>query len=713
MKEVYLIPVQAIFLILVPVISVASSEHNIGDVQAYGEELAPYYDQIVDYPSDFFERYKPNTALDMVRQVPGFQLDDGDSTRGFAAAAGNVLINGRRLSSKQDLPSATLARISSSQVERIELIRGQARGIDLRGQSIVVNIVLSDDVPTAIRWETFLQYNSTAPTKPGGNVSLSDRWRGVDYNTGFDLEADTSGSVTRDDILDRDRVYIERRTENSSESGIKVNGIYLNATSWWGDSFLEFNSKFNMIRSNNETEILRVPQLSGSDPNQTFIGTRQRNRQFELGAAAERFLSSYLAGKMIYLFSKRDHDPVRTQRNINVSGLQTLLRIADTRTQTTEGIARVEFDWAGLTDHAVQLNIEGAYNSLEGSLLRTDNTGAGPVVVNVPGANTRVQEYRGDFLLKDTWSLGQLELDYGLGAEVSTISQSGDAELERSFFFITPQASLSYSSGQGQQSRFRLAREVAQLNFNDFVSAVVLEDDELLLGNPNLSPDTTWVAELSHERRFDGISVVKVTLFHHWISNVMDLLPLTPIYAVPGNIGDGRRWGIELESTLPLEWLGLKGSKLDVKLRWQDSIVQDPVTGENRILSGQSGQGPYRMLTTQNKNNRYFVGLEYRQDFQAERIAWGWAIAERAERPLFKVNELDVYNESFSFNVFVETTRWFGIKSRLIAENIFNDRFRRDRTIFTGERNLTPVDYQVLGARQIGHRLTLTLGGNF
>ena len=32
---------------------------------------------VVEYSADYFGRYRPNTALDMVRQLPGFQLDDG------------------------------------------------------------------------------------------------------------------------------------------------------------------------------------------------------------------------------------------------------------------------------------------------------------------------------------------------------------------------------------------------------------------------------------------------------------------------------------------------------------------------------------------------------------------------------------------------------------------------------------------------------------
>ena len=83
----------------------------------------------------------------MVRQVPGFQLENNNSTRGIAGALGNLLINDRRPSAKQDQPEDILARIPSQLVERIELIRGQVREIDLRGQSSLINIILKDLIP--------------------------------------------------------------------------------------------------------------------------------------------------------------------------------------------------------------------------------------------------------------------------------------------------------------------------------------------------------------------------------------------------------------------------------------------------------------------------------------------------------------------------------------------------------------------------------------
>ena len=62
--------------------------------------------QGIQYGADYFEKYKPNTALDIVKQIPGFILDDINDSRGYGASAGNVLINGRRPSSKEDMLSA-------------------------------------------------------------------------------------------------------------------------------------------------------------------------------------------------------------------------------------------------------------------------------------------------------------------------------------------------------------------------------------------------------------------------------------------------------------------------------------------------------------------------------------------------------------------------------------------------------------------------------
>ena len=51
--------------------------------------------RIVTYQPDYFAEFQVSTALDMVFHVPGFNLNTGDDdVRGFAGAAGNVIIDG-------------------------------------------------------------------------------------------------------------------------------------------------------------------------------------------------------------------------------------------------------------------------------------------------------------------------------------------------------------------------------------------------------------------------------------------------------------------------------------------------------------------------------------------------------------------------------------------------------------------------------------------
>jgi len=666
----------------------------------------------IDYPAVFFSRYNPATALDMVNQLPGFQLDDGSGDRGFSAASGNILINGRLPSAKEDSPSAILGRIPASQVAHIELIRGQMRGVDMRGQTVIANILLREDIPATVRWETAVRKNlDVDKLMMRGNISLSDQWHAVDFNSGLSVERSATGERGLEDRFDGGGLLTEKRVENSTEGGHKL-GARLNASGWAGQTRLQLNSSIDHMTETEPFVSVRTPQSPVSAPRSERFNSEREELEFELGFNAERELGADLTGKGILLFIRGDEDEVDTQTSMSATNVQTQFRQADAEAVSTEGIARLEFDWSGIENHALQLNVEGAYNELDGSLLQVVDRGLGAVVVDVPGANSVVEEVRGDFLLKDTWSLGKFELDYGLGAESSTISQRGDTVLERDFFFVKPHVVLSHAPGESRQTRLRLAREVAQLDFEDFISATVYEDDDLALGNPNLRPDTTWVAELGHERRYGELGVVKVTLFHHWIRDVLDLLPLSDSFEAPGNIGDGRRWGVELENTVSLEWLGLTGARLDMKLRWQDSSVTDPVTGERRMLSGNSGFGGTPYIDFRDENEYAFIA-DYRQDLEQARVAWGVNLGMRAQRPLYKVNELDVYDEGISVNAFVETTRWFGLKLRFLAENIPNLSQRRDRTSYAGIRNLSAVDFREISVGREGVRLTFLTSGSF
>ena len=98
----------------------------------------------VIYEAAQFAQFNPQTALDMVSQIPGFSLDGGEERRGFSGAVGNVLIDGVRPSTKSQGVGGILSRIPASQVVRLEVLRGAAVAGDASGQSILLNVVRTD-----------------------------------------------------------------------------------------------------------------------------------------------------------------------------------------------------------------------------------------------------------------------------------------------------------------------------------------------------------------------------------------------------------------------------------------------------------------------------------------------------------------------------------------------------------------------------------------
>lgn len=666
-------------------------------------------EEVVSYDATFFARYQPNSALDMLQQIPGFQVDDGDDKRGFGAAAGNILINDRYPSAKQDKPSNILERIPANQVRRIDLLRGQVRGIDLRGQSVVASVILHDDIPGSARWQLALRKNfEHTPVTVRGSMSYSDTWHDFDYNAGIVLRRFRSGELGGERVFTAAGALDQDRFEDSFLRGDEGN-VSLNASTWIGETLLSGNSQ---IAFEKRRETLAAVAGAGAQAGQTddFFVDESEQLQLEFGIDAERSLSPDLLSKAIVLYTRAEDDARSLQNSFDDAGDPTLFRDADSTVVESEAIARLEFDWAGWQGHATKFDLETARNIIDSDLVQIVDSGTGPEVVPVPGGNTRVEEHRFELLLNDTWYLNAFEVDYGIGAEWSTIRQSGDATSKRSFSFIKPRLSVAYSPRSGRQTRMRIAREVSQLDFSDFISSTVFQDDDLALGNPDLQPESTWLAELSEERRLGELSVFKLTLFYHWISDVEDLLPLTAQFEAPGNIGDGRRWGAEFEMTLPLDAIGFRNARLDFESRLQYSDVTDPVTGKSRELSGEENVGKPLFMDDE---NRYAVNLGFRQDLEEAAVAWGGSLRKRGDRVAYRVDELVEYEDGYEVNLFVETTRWLGLKISAEALNLTNFDQVRYRRLYVGQRGLSPVDVVEIRDHIDGRRLIVSVSGTF
>ena len=94
-------------------------------------------------------------------------------------------------------------------------------------------------------------------------------------------------------------------------------------------------------------------------------------------------------------------------------------------------------------------------------------------------------------------------------------------------------------------------------------------------------------------------------------------------------------------------------------------------------------------------------------------MAWGWETKFRDARILYKVNELDIYDEGTEISLFTETTRWFGVKIRATLKDLLNTDRTRVRTIYLGERDSSGVNRRELIENRRGRQLDLVVSGSF
>ncbi|MBV9550765.1 MAG: TonB-dependent receptor plug domain-containing protein, partial [Alphaproteobacteria bacterium] len=156
--------------------------------------LAAESEAISTYPAAFFADAHPTTANDMLGRLPGFNMDGGSGARGFAGSGGNVLINGSRPAAKSDGLGSILSRIPANTVERIELIRGGAPGIDMQGWSVVANVILKAGAGEQLIITSGITYITTGSWHP--NVAVE--YHGQSDDVRYELAASRNVNIWDD-----------------------------------------------------------------------------------------------------------------------------------------------------------------------------------------------------------------------------------------------------------------------------------------------------------------------------------------------------------------------------------------------------------------------------------------------------------------------------------------------------------------------------------
>lgn len=645
----------------------------------------------------FFTRFAPRNAFDMLAQLPGFSLKEGDGARGLGQVSTNVLINGQRLAGKSEDTFTQLSRIPAGNVVRIELV--DAATLDLPGLSgQVANIVAKAGGLTGqFSWVSEARAHFTDPLWTRAEVSLSGKSGSIEYTLGLANQAWRCGAGGPSTISDASGTVIETRSDvllcqgdnPKLSAAVKLDGP--------GSSIGNLSGFFR--KESERYTVVELRRRVGQAERTRLLAGSEGGHEWELGGDFEFPLGPGRL-KLIGL-ATGEADPAIDQSQIGpTGGAATGGDRFEQDSRSSERIVRSEYSWQMLGADW-QLSGEAAFNRLDvESRLFTLSPAGDFVAQPFPEGTGGVRETRYESILSYSRAITpHLSLQVAGGAEYSRLSQTGANAVARAFWRPKGSFNLAWTPQPGLDLSFKANRRVGQLDFGDFLARVFIDDDNANAGNADLVPPQSWEFEVEAKKSLGAWGTTTLRLFDHRIEDLVDFIPIGTSGESLGNIDRARRQGLEWTTTLKFDPLGIPGLKLDAGVELKRSRLKDPLTGEMRPIS---------------ETNTREVQIELRYDIPRSNWAAGFNLSNFAFTPYYRLGEIGIGWEGPTFaGVFVENKDVFGLTVQFRAGNLLNARNRFDRTVHTGFRDRTPVAFVESRNRLIGPIFKLTVKGGF
>lgn len=650
--------------------SILAAAALAGAVAAQTPATAPADPNVTPYARAWFTEFRPVTALDMIGRIPGFQFDGGSSARGFAGTAGNVLIDGERPPTRSDALSTVLSRIPASQVLRIDIVRAGAGGIDMQGKAVVANVIRAPDAGLTGAVSTGLTLTDQGRFQPSISVQAQRQRDGRSMDGSFRY---SSGSQDTDGVRERrspagDVVLIGLENGAFEYTSSEATGVYEGPL---GGGRIRANVLINYNDSLYEGgETLIRP---GGRENSVSDAVRWRG---EAGLRWTRSLPRGMNLELVGFQSITDNDNVSTYNTPSFTSASLGDQLSG------ESIAGATLRFAPLNTGIGGFDFE---TGTEAALNWVDSTSAytlddSPLLL--PGDDTRVEELRSESFVNARWAARpDLSLEANLRYELSRITATGTAGAgETTLGYLKPRLNLTWTPDPRNTATFKLEKNVEQLSFGAFTASAAFSTGIFGRGNPDIRPAQIWLASARYERLFDRQGSFIAEFTHEDFSDVLGTVVVMEIppggttprpFNIIRNVGGATRDKLTLSGRLPLDGWGLEGGILSGQIyrRWSSTI--DPVTFEDRRLSGEQAAG-------------WSLGLS--QNLVAERISWSVSANSGSEGRSYGPSTLSDFRSdpTYSVNLSYRPDTTWSISGGLYIASDNASAF----TLFDGPRNV-------------------------
>jgi len=705
-------------LLVFSCVSQVHAQDNVGD------------DSTIVYPASYFVEWSPVTAQDMLDRIPGISVQRGGGGppggnasrggRGLGSGGGGteILINGKRTAGKSNNSQSQLDRISSDQVDYIEIIRGTSGDLDVRGSTQIVNVALYEQLSsTSLAFEANMDYYQDSEAKPGGSLAYSGQTGDLNFLVSaaaeprYDHRELGEFSILPDrspnDQIDEDRIRKQTSYTLSTNLDYQVTD----------NSSVRFNGLYS--ENDNPTSIDRIttdlkPGAGVPYVEQENIPGTQNN--WEVGGDFEYRFDNGHRFKLLGIANQNDTASTRERFEVlSDSSLNKNLYL-DNSSILEEKIIRGSYTMGLFAGQDVEFGLERAQTTLDSSLaLGLDLSSGTPspdfgglVPVSITNANSEVEEIRYEPFAIHNWRINsRMSLETSLVYETSEITQTGDTNKERDFDFFKPKIDYRFDITPSLQLRMMIEKTVRQLSFSDF-TAVTDSDDvdaDTQAGNSELSPDYWWNYNLLAEYRLpEDLGVVSANLYKHRHYDFRQRIDVSPsddnLRSAWGNAGVGEMWVFEMRGSVRLTPIDLPNVLVTTRASIRESEVKDPLTGEIRSF---------------NNYHKGDISFGFRHDIPRWRMNYGINFNNRfdGDNKLWDLEDIEsTYGDPFAI-AFVEMIAFNDITFRLDSRNINDGQRCRDRVRYEGRRSdniLEEVEYMCSGS---GRVISLRMSGTF
>ena len=586
----------------------------------------------VVYPASYFAEWSPVTAQDMLDRIPGLDMGSmssfsrssrgssrssgrgssgGSGGRGFGGGnrAIEILINGKRTAGKNNSTDRQLSRIISSQVDRIEIIRGTSGDLDVRGSGQVINVVLYEQLSTAsLQYDFGAEHSPDNTIKPRAEVSYNGQIGGLGFQTsvrGYDplFYTQSREYSMLGDFSPNDEIR-EIRRRDPRGGGFSTNFDYeINSR-----SSARFNATWTEGTHTSDTrrtttDLKVVPNLSTYQL-ETAPGIY---KNWEIGGDYELNTESGSRWKVLFISNSLESGDTRERFDILGENSKSKNLFLDSWSETKERILRGSYTFDIFVGQDLEIGAERAQTILNSKLALGISSDSGIPSPSVGGlvpmpilnANSTVEEIRYEPFVIHNWIFNsRTSLETSILYEDSEITQKGDVAKQRSFSFIKPKLDFRYDLTPRMQLRGSIEKIVQQLTFSDFVAASDEqdEDSDVQAGNANLRQEWYWNYELNAEYRIPrDIGVLSGRIYyedwHDRIERIDVTVDEAQLQSANGNIGDAERYGLNVSASLRMEMIGIPNLLVTASAIVEDTKVIDPILGSERRMMGMPWRG--------------------------------------------------------------------------------------------------------------------------